>query len=365
MARWIVAGAPCSGKSTFVRDHLHPSELVYDYDLMHVALSGQRLYQHDPAIKKYVFAARDAVFRELEANIQQAAYVVTATRRTSELQSLKERFGAEVILLTVDRDAAHNRCDADGRPQEWHRYIDEWFDQTDIDAVAWPLPEGAKSLGGREMAQKVYKGQIKFRKDADETGEFRAEFATLNVIDYDQDVTVPGAFQDGQETLIEAWNHSYGVLPAGKGIIHEQGDKAIIDGRFFLDTQSGLEHYKTVKEIGAIQEWSYTFDIEEWSEGEFDGQDVRFLRRLDVWGVAPVQRGAGIDTRTTDIKAAKDSKDSGGAGDSGAGDSGGAADSGGDGAGGDEGEAGDGKPSGRDPRDVQVQIDILTLLQEV
>ena len=199
------------------------------------------------------------------------------------------------------------------------------------------------------MAQKVYKGQIKFRKDADETGEFRAEFATLNVIDYDQDVTVPGAFQDGQETLIEAWNHGYGQLPVGKGVIHEDEDKAVVEGRFFLDTQGGLEHYRTVKALGELQEWSYTFDIEDSGHGEFDGEDVLFLRKLDVWGVAPVQRGAGIDTRTVDIKAAKDSKDSGGAGDS----------AGGDGAGNDEGEAGDGKPSGRDPRDMQVQIDIL------
>jgi len=203
------------------------------------------------------------------------------------------------------------------------------------------------------MAQKTYTGQIKFRKDADETGEFRAEFATLNVIDYDQDVTVPGAFQDGQETLIEAWNHNYGVLPAGKGVIHEEGDKAVMAGRFFLDTQSGLEHYKTVKEIGAIQEWSYTFDIEESDEGVFDGQDVRFLRKLDVWGVAPVQRGAGIDTQTTDIKAAKGNKD------------GSAGDGASDGVGDDEGEAGDGKPSGRDPRDVQVELDILRLSMEV
>jgi len=204
------------------------------------------------------------------------------------------------------------------------------------------------------MAQKVYKGQIKFKKDADETGEFRAEFATLNVVDHDGDVTVPGAFQDGQETLIEAWNHNYGQLPVGKGVIHEDGDKAVVEGFFFLDTQGGLEHYKTVKALGSLQEWSYTFDVEDSGYGEFDDQDVQFLRKLDVWGVAPVERGAGIDTRTTDIKAAKDNKDSG------------AGDGADDGAGDGEGEAGDGKPSGRDPRDVQVQIDILKVeLEEV
>jgi hypothetical protein len=155
------------------------------------------------------------------------------------------------------------------------------------------------------MAQKVYRGRIEFKKSADETGEFRAEFATLNVIDHDGDVTVPGAFRDGQETLIEAWNHNYGQLPVGKGIIHEDGDKAVVEGSFFLDTQGGLEHYKTVKALGKLQEWSYTFDIEDSGYGEFDGQDVQFLRKLDVWGVAPVERGAGIDTRTTDIKSQK------------------------------------------------------------
>jgi hypothetical protein len=45
--------------------------------------------------------------------------------------------------------------------------------------------------------------------------------------------------------------------------------------------------------------------------GTHDGKAVRFLRKLDVWGVAPVQRGAGIGTRTVDIKAldAADSHD--------------------------------------------------------
>jgi len=205
------------------------------------------------------------------------------------------------------------------------------------------------------MERKTYEAKIEFKENADETGAFRAEFATLNVIDHDRDVTEPGAFRDGQETLIEAWNHDYSQLPVGKGVVREDGDKAIIEGRFFLDTLGGLEHYKTVKALGELQEWSYTFDIEDSGHGEFDGEDVLFLRKLDVWGVAPVQRGAGIDTRTTDIKAAKDSKDSAAA------DSGGASDDAGDG----EGEAGDGKPSERDPRDVQVQLDILKLSMEV
>jgi len=155
------------------------------------------------------------------------------------------------------------------------------------------------------MLKKTYRSAISFKSDSDQTGEFEAEFATLNVIDHDNDVTETGAFHDGQETLIEAWNHNYGELPVGKGVIHEKDDKAVIEGRFFLETEGGLEHYKTVKAIGDLQEWSYTFSIEKRAFGEFEGTEVQFLQELDVWGVAPVQRGAGIDTRTIAIKAKK------------------------------------------------------------
>ena len=155
------------------------------------------------------------------------------------------------------------------------------------------------------MRRKTYQGAIELKADG-QPGEFRAEFATLNVVDRDGDVTPPGAFHDGQETIIEAWNHNYGELPVGKGVIREVGDKAVIEGVFFLDTAAGMEHYKTVKNLGSLQEWSYTFDVIDASFGKFEGQDVQFLRDLDVWGVAPVERGAGIDTRTVSIKTSHD-----------------------------------------------------------
>lgn len=156
------------------------------------------------------------------------------------------------------------------------------------------------------MKQKTFHAPIHLKADSDETGEFTAEFATLEVIDHDDDVTKRGAFRDGQETLIEPWNHEYREPPVGKGVIHERDNKAVIEGKFFLDTQNGLEHYRVVKNVGELQEWSYTFEIEEASRGQLEGQEVQFLEKLDVWGVAPVTRGAGIDTRTTSIKSGEE-----------------------------------------------------------
>jgi hypothetical protein len=133
-------------------------------------------------------------------------------------------------------------------------------------------------------------------------GEFTAVIATMGVVDHDGDITRPGAFKNGQETLIESWNHNYSALPVGKGVIHEQGNKAIITGTFFLDTVSGMEHYKVVKNLGPLQEWSYSFSIEKSSRGNVDGEPVQYLEKLDVLGISPVQKGAGISTGTISIK---------------------------------------------------------------
>lgn len=148
---------------------------------------------------------------------------------------------------------------------------------------------------------KTYRGKMQFKADG-ENGQFTAVFATLNVIDHDDDVTLPGAFDD-QDVLIEPWNHGWD-LPVGKGMIHEEGEEAIVDGRFFLEIPEAKNHYVVAKELSEKQEWSYTFRVLEWKQGEFEGRKVRFLEKMEVIGVSQVSKGAGINTRTTDIKSA-------------------------------------------------------------
>ena len=134
-----------------------------------------------------------------------------------------------------------------------------------------------------------------------EEGEITAVFATLNVIDLDGDVILPGAFAD-QAVKLSAWQHDWRSLPAGKGTISEVGEEAVFEGMFFLDTTNGRETYQTVKNLDELTEWSFGFNIIAAEYGVFDEQPVRFLQSLDVIEVSPVMRGAGINTRTEDIK---------------------------------------------------------------
>jgi len=151
------------------------------------------------------------------------------------------------------------------------------------------------------MDRKFFRGRTDFKQNG-QPGEFRAIFATLNIKDADGDVTLPGAFEEGQPVRISAWGHKWDQLPVGRGTIHSDGKEAWVDGQFLLETETGKEHYNVVKGMGDLQEWSYGFQINDSIPGQFDGQDVRFLRKMHVIEVAPVMQGAGVDTRTADIK---------------------------------------------------------------
>jgi phage head maturation protease len=148
-------------------------------------------------------------------------------------------------------------------------------------------------------------------KDASisEAGMVKAVFATLNVIDHDGDIITNGSIPNGHPVRMSAYNHaSWGnALPVGKGTISEVGDQLIFDGQFFLDTADGADTYKTVKNLGGLVEWSFGFDIieQDSAKDEESGKEIRLLKRLNVTEVSPVLLGAGIGTRTIDVKSAE------------------------------------------------------------
>jgi HK97 family phage prohead protease len=140
---------------------------------------------------------------------------------------------------------------------------------------------------------------------ADKPGDFSAVFSTFNVVDLDGDVTLPGAFEDGTVTRVLP-AHNWSSYMVGNGTIRADADKAMIDGRFFLNTSEGKNWYESIKadkDSGAnLQEYSYGFDVVDASFGQFDNRNVRFLRKLKVHEVSPVTLGAGINTGTVAVK---------------------------------------------------------------
>lgn len=156
--------------------------------------------------------------------------------------------------------------------------------------------------------QRKHIGAVEFKLDADTEGAFRATFSTFNVIDLDGDVTLPGAFESGAKTRISQWGHNWFDPAIGVGTIGQDDVKAWVEGQFNLQMQVGRETYEAVKVLSeaGLQEWSYGYDILEWSIGQFEEREVRFLRKLKCHEVSPVLLGAGIRTMTDWIKHAPD-----------------------------------------------------------
>lgn len=144
------------------------------------------------------------------------------------------------------------------------------------------------------------------RLKANDAGSGTAEIATLNVIDSDGDVTLPGAFGTQHVKMIPA--HDWQHVPIGKAKIREDGDKVLADFHLNLEIEAARDWHASLKHDLAtdppLQEWSYGFGIVEASFGDFDGQEVRFLKKLKVSEISPVLLGAGVGTHTIAIKEA-------------------------------------------------------------
>jgi hypothetical protein len=137
-----------------------------------------------------------------------------------------------------------------------------------------------------------------------ETGEVSLAFSRFNVIDSDGDVTFPGSMPVGKAVPMSAYGHTSwdGAPPTGKGVISERSDLGIFGGSYFMETDQGRNAYHTTKAMADLQEWSYGYNVTDGGPGTFEGKRVRELRKLDVFEVSPVLKGAGVGTGTLAIK---------------------------------------------------------------
>jgi len=149
-------------------------------------------------------------------------------------------------------------------------------------------------------------------KDADR-GEVIAVVSTLDVVDRDRDVILPGAIRDGATVKLSAYEHDViteGKAPVGRGVVTIEGNRAILKAKYFMSTERGRDAFNTVKEMGPDSEWSIGFGrsvktapmTDEWkSKGA-----KRLISGLDLFEASPVFMGANGLTGTVSAKAASE-----------------------------------------------------------
>jgi prohead serine protease len=155
-----------------------------------------------------------------------------------------------------------------------------------------------------EREYKTFFGELK----TDGAGALVATFSRFAVVDHDGDVTLKSAIEDGAEVVLGSYNHSSvsgSALPIGKGVIRNDGTRAQIVADIF-DTPAARAEYQTIKGLGDLAEYSYSFRVLEQSTDADELSDYpgarRILKALDVIEACAVIRGAGIGTGTDSAK---------------------------------------------------------------
>lgn len=146
-------------------------------------------------------------------------------------------------------------------------------------------------------------------KDATK-GIVTAVVSTFGVIDSDGDVTAKSTFTDGAPVVVSAYKHTSwdGALPVGRGVLNTTDTEAVATLQFFMDTAHGKATFDTIRQLGELQEWSYSLEKTVAHVGEVNGVEARFLDSTVVKEVSPVLRGASINTRTLAVKAEDEQK---------------------------------------------------------
>lgn len=137
----------------------------------------------------------------------------------------------------------------------------------------------------------------------DEKGRIEAIFSTFNVMDSDGDIILSSAFTPNQGVpMVHAHDWAHII---GKGTVRVEQDRAVFDGQLFLDTFAGLEAYKTIKNMGDLQEYSFGFRVLDYDIKEDDQAPwgyVRIIKNLELFEVSDVLKGASVGTRTLTVK---------------------------------------------------------------
>jgi hypothetical protein len=119
----VIAGAPCSGKTTFVQLHKRPGDLVIDLDALKVAIGSDDTHLHDARLLPFALAAQEAILERLHNphDLHHVWIIRTAPR-------IKDRHlwpDAQVIILDPGQDTCLQR--AASRPAGTDTLIANWY----------------------------------------------------------------------------------------------------------------------------------------------------------------------------------------------------------------------------------------------
>lgn len=125
---FVIAGPPASGKTTYVREHMRPGDLVIDLDPIKQALTYTDWYAAPDAVLPFALEARDAILRRLEQPSEvQRAWIILMGAKQAQRDELRRRFNATVVVCEVPEVVCLQRIAVDPRRVNREQHLSEYL----------------------------------------------------------------------------------------------------------------------------------------------------------------------------------------------------------------------------------------------
>ena len=288
----VITGAPCSGKSTYVKEHAKDGDLRVDYDAIAMALGAMNIHAAEGLVKQAAFDAREGAIRTA-LNDPDAESWIIHTSPSEEHMKMYEEAGAEFIPLDPGFDECMERATRDGRPQQSIDGIRKWYGK------------------GQKMEVKTKTFDVKA-----DNGTITGYASTwIREPDSYGDIVAKGAFTESIANIKAAgkvlpllYNHDNEELKnfIGKVTELEEDDH----GLKFTATFDSTPEAQRARELamdGRLAKFSFAYDVIDEDEVTLeDGRKANELRKLNIHEVSLVLYPANPDTSVVSVKGAED-----------------------------------------------------------
>ena len=297
---YVILGPPCSGKSTYVREHKKEGDIVVDFDRLAEALGNDEKHAAPSPIKDVAFIARGAVIDEIcKKNYE--AWIIH-TKPTEYQRKLYDEAGAEYIEMDTDMQTCLERCEEDNRPEGTADIIRQYFE----------APKGALFMPRKDKKMNIKTKTIEFKA---ENGRITGYAATwIREPDSYGDVIAKGAFEECIKTLKDEgkvipllWNHDSYDIKAYIGTVFdlEEDDKGLKFEADF-DATDEAQRARELATTGRVVKFSFAYDVlDQGTVTLEDGREANELRKLYIHEVSLCLYPANPDTGIIDVKTAE------------------------------------------------------------
>ena len=320
----VICGPPCSGKSTYVREHAQDGDVLVDYDAIAQALGQKESHKARIAATDQniaAFIARRAVIEWACEHSDEVESWVIHTEPTSEQMDAYAACSSEIVTLGTDMETCLARCEADGRPPGTQEAIREWF------ANREQAPKGAFLMPAKGGAMETKTKTVDIEKanttmEADDNGSITGYAATwTREPDSYGDVIAKGAFAESIAAIDESgksipllWNHNSNDLGAYIGTVSAltEDDHGLLFTASF-DSTDEAQRARELASDGRLCKFSFAYDVLDQMEVELEeGRKANELRKLDIHEVSLVMYPANRDTSVVEVKSAPEPEEKAG-----------------------------------------------------